>query len=124
MDPLSWLRQPTRYRILCAAEACFAAQGFDATTVDDILAAAGVSRSHLYYHFPSKDALLSGLVRVRTADLRDAGPAGILTYRDFIRVLVVERILRPQLLDEAWRTACGQIVDGDPEGTLVRAALG
>lgn len=44
-----------------AAEAEFAERGFEGTTMDRIAAAAGVSKSHLYYHFDSKDDLLAGL---------------------------------------------------------------
>lgn len=76
----AWLRQPTRHRILLAAEACFAADGFDGARVDEIARVAAVSKSHLYYHFASKDELLSCLVELRTADLlkaKDALLAGV-----------------------------------------------
>jgi TetR/AcrR family transcriptional regulator, regulator of autoinduction and epiphytic fitness len=43
--------------ILDAAVAEFRAAGFEATTMDRIAAAAGVSKRTVYNHFPSKDAL-------------------------------------------------------------------
>jgi AcrR family transcriptional regulator len=51
--------QETRQRILTAAVALFEERGFAATTVDDIAAAAQVSRRTFFYHFPTKeDAVL------------------------------------------------------------------
>ena len=127
MDPISWLRHPTRHRILLAAESRFSATGFDAATIEQVLAAAGVSKSHLYYHFPSKDALLAGLVRLRAADLAGfAGdwPAAALTYREILRILVVERVLRPALVTEAWRSVAALVpAPLDVDAEVMRAAL-
>ncbi len=47
--------------ILQAARALFAQQGFEATRMDDIAAAAGVSKGALYLHFKNKDALVIAL---------------------------------------------------------------
>ncbi len=66
---MAWLAQPTRARILAAAEEHFATDGFTASGVDKIAATAGVSKSHLYYHFESKAALLECLIELRTAQL-------------------------------------------------------
>lgn len=68
-ERIDWLKQPTRHRMLEAAEQWFADVGYDLARVDDIAATAQVSKSHLYYHFPSKAALLSGLVELRQAEL-------------------------------------------------------
>ena len=43
--------------ILREAEAQFARGGFDGTTLEGIAAALGLSRHHLLYYFPSKEAL-------------------------------------------------------------------
>ena len=51
-------RQRRLARILVAAEELFATQGFAKTTVDEIAAAAGVSKGLVYDHYPSKEALL------------------------------------------------------------------
>jgi AcrR family transcriptional regulator len=48
-------------RILAAAEHLFAAQGFAKTTVDEIAAAAGVSKGLVYDHYASKEDLLSAV---------------------------------------------------------------
>ena len=50
-----------RSRILDAAEACFAENGFHRTTMQDICKAAGVSAGALYVWFDSKEALIRGL---------------------------------------------------------------
>ena len=50
-----------RSRILDAAEACFAKNGFHRTTMQEICRAAGVSAGALYIYFDSKEALISGL---------------------------------------------------------------
>ena len=47
----------SRAAILDAAEACFAAQGFAETTLQQVGAAAGLSRASPAYFFGSKDAL-------------------------------------------------------------------
>ncbi len=47
----------TREALAREALALFAARGFEATTVDDVAAAAGVSRRTLFRYFPTKEAL-------------------------------------------------------------------
>lgn len=68
-DRIAWLNHPTRRRMLQAAEQSFAEVGYDLARVDEIAARAGGSKSHLYYHFPSKAALLSALVELRQDEL-------------------------------------------------------
>lgn len=53
----------TAERLLDAAEQVFGAQGFAAARLEDIAATAGVRRSSLLYHFPSKEALYEAVVR-------------------------------------------------------------
>lgn len=49
--------------VLDAALALFVEKGFAATRVEDIAARAGVSKGTVYLYFPSKEAVLEGLVR-------------------------------------------------------------
>jgi len=51
-----------RDRILEAAEQLVAEQGASNLTLDAVAQAAGVSKGGLLYHFPSKDALLMGML--------------------------------------------------------------
>lgn len=48
--------------VLDAALEQFMAKGFAATRVEDIAKAAGLSKGAVYLYFPSKQALLEGLV--------------------------------------------------------------
>jgi AcrR family transcriptional regulator len=51
-------KRETREAIVAAAERLFAARGYDAVTVADIAAAAGVSVKTLFVHFRSKEDLV------------------------------------------------------------------
>ena len=55
-------REVTVRSLLSAAEALFAREGFAATTVDDIVARAGVAKGALYHHFRSKEEVFAGVV--------------------------------------------------------------
>lgn len=48
----------TRDALVAAAVALFRARGFEATTIDEIAAAAGVSRRTFFRYFPTKDAVV------------------------------------------------------------------
>ena len=62
------LDRPTRRAaILRAAAAAFAERGFAATSMDDVAAAAGITRLIVYRHFESKDALYAAVL----PDVRD-----------------------------------------------------
>lgn len=50
-----------RRRLLDEAQRLFLERGYDRTTVEEVLAAAGSSKGALYHHFPSKEALLEAL---------------------------------------------------------------
>ena len=52
----------TRARIVTAAADLMYIQGVGGTTLDDVLAASGVSKSQLYHHFDGKDALVRAVI--------------------------------------------------------------
>ena len=56
-------RPNNREVILAAAKEQFLAHGFAETSVDAVVAAAGVSKPTVYAHFPTKEALLEAVVR-------------------------------------------------------------
>ncbi|MFQ5558737.1 MAG: TetR/AcrR family transcriptional regulator [Acidimicrobiales bacterium] len=61
-----------RDELVAAAAACFHRDGFDAASIRDIAAEVGMQTASIYYHFPSKDALLvavheEGLRRITEA---------------------------------------------------------
>lgn len=47
----------------------FAGRGFDAVRMEDLVAATGVPRATLYYHFSGKEAVLEWLLRSTLGDL-------------------------------------------------------
>ena len=51
----------TRSKILASARALFITVGYEATTTAMILAASGVSRGAMYYHFDSKESIFEEL---------------------------------------------------------------
>ncbi|BCW87756.1 Putative mycofactocin biosynthesis transcriptional regulator MftR [Alphaproteobacteria bacterium SO-S41] len=84
----------TRVRITEAAMALFLKQGFEATTVDDIAAAADISRRSFFNHFASKEdvaaAWQDGTVAVLAAEIasRPADEAPIDMARNALLGLV------------------------------------
>jgi len=55
-------RAATRERILDSAAALFRSAGYDAASIDDIMAGAGLTRGGFYLHFASKEELFSAYV--------------------------------------------------------------
>ncbi|WP_265521628.1 TetR/AcrR family transcriptional regulator [Oerskovia flava] len=118
-------RAGTRQQIMDAAVRLIADQGFTATSVEDIAAAAGVAKGSVYYNFGSKSdvfeaALASGLERL-TRSLRDArtGLAGkaaldalvgsvlqqVAAHPDFAKLLAAE-VFR---VGREWQETVGHI---------------
>jgi AcrR family transcriptional regulator len=52
----------TREQLIEVATRLFAERGYEDTSIEDVLAAAGVSRGALYHHFAGKDALFKAVV--------------------------------------------------------------
>jgi AcrR family transcriptional regulator len=70
----------TRDRLVGRALKLFAARGYEAIGVQEIVEAAGVTKPSLYHHFGSKEGLLKAMLEERFQELFDAlAPA--LQYR-------------------------------------------
>lgn len=54
--------QATRAQLVEVATRLFAQHGYDATSIQAVLAESGVSRGALYHHFPGKDALFMAVL--------------------------------------------------------------
>jgi AcrR family transcriptional regulator len=87
---------PVRERIVAAAVDLFAEQGYDATSVNEIVGRAAVAKGALYHHFAAKDDLLyevyGALVERQLAGLREILAGGLdpaATVRALIADLVV-----------------------------------
>lgn len=61
--------EATRARILRAAVDLMTVKGVTATTLDDVRAASGTSKSQLYHHYADKDALVQDVIEYQAEDL-------------------------------------------------------
>jgi len=84
-------RMQTRARILATAARCFRAKGFVGASVDDVMAAAGLTAGGFYAHFASKEALIVETIGLA---LRESGERflpgidgleGLSWLREFVR---------------------------------------
>jgi AcrR family transcriptional regulator len=121
-------RQARRHQILDAARGLFTLNGFHATSMDDIIAAAGMSSGGVYRYFPGKDAIITAIAEdvvgdltATVSELLDKGPVPPLA--DALRRLVVKI---DSIADESGRLV--MLVWGeaqrDPAIALLAAAEG
>ena len=128
--------QATRAHLVDVATRLFAERGYDGTSIEAVLAEAGVSRGSLYHHFPGKDALfwavLEGVaarVGQQLADATRDAPDPVAALRAeclaWIRLADDQVVRQTVLIDapavlgwERWREL-------DEQGSLrpIRAAL-
>lgn len=104
-------------RLLAAAVRLFAAKGYAATTVRDILRAAGVTAPVLYYHFGSKEGLFlaiaeEGRAKFEAARAAALGAGGPVAER-IRRLAHAHLAVRREYADLAW--VVEQILSGPPE---------
>lgn len=89
--------------VLDAALAVFVEKGFAAAKVDEIARQAGVSKGLVYLYFPSKEALLEGIVRRALAPIADDAVNRLAAFegdpRDAIAMLLT--VVCGQLSDPA-----------------------
>jgi AcrR family transcriptional regulator len=64
-------REATARAVLEAAMRLFGEAGFDAVTVDEIAAAAGVAKGAVYHYFPSKEALFEAVLERTSVELAE-----------------------------------------------------
>ncbi len=97
----------TRRQLVATATDLFAAQGYEATSIDNVLDAAGVSRGALYHHFSGKEALFEAVLEsveeqlaADVVDAAEAAPeprlalqAGCLAWLQRLRDPVIRRIV-------------------------------
>ncbi len=119
-------RDSRRDQNLDAARERFAAQGIQATTMADIIDAAGLSAGAIYGYFASKQELAVAVARRtiegRVAELLEASSAQPLSPSGILRVMSTgfdRDEIEPGLVVQLWGAAAG-----DPEFlTVVRAAF-
>lgn len=74
--------------VLDAALELFIEKGFSSTRVDDIAKRAGLSKGAVYLYFPSKEALLEGLVRRAILPIADSALGAIRDYEGDPRIVL------------------------------------
>lgn len=91
-------RGESQEKILDAAEALFAARGFDGVSVKEIAGAADVDASLLHYYFASKAGLHAAVLARRSQEVNSARLASMRTYAEtHAGKLTVEGVLRAYL---------------------------
>ena len=88
----------TREQIVEAADRLFYRQGFERTSFADIANAVKISRGNFYYHFTTKDEILTAAIERRLADTRKMlerweleGALPAERIRSFINILIANR---------------------------------
>lgn len=79
----------TREQLVQAATRLFAAQGYEATSIEAVLQESGASRGSLYHHFPGKEALFLAVLEnldTRVIASLTAATAGIADPVEALRV--------------------------------------
>jgi AcrR family transcriptional regulator len=91
--------------VLDAAQALFIDQGYAATRVEDIARRAGISKGAVYLYFPSKQAIIEGLVRRTVMPIAASALENAQNFQGHPRMLVVaisamlaDRLGDPQVL--------------------------
>ncbi len=109
------LRQTVRDELSRIAMEMFLERGFDATTVDEIAAAAGVARSTFFRHFATKEDVILARLEARAETLRaaalarPAGEAALTVAREALTPLVDSFAV-----DRTRSMALGRLVAGAP----------
>lgn len=77
-----WAPEKRREQLLRVAERVFAEQGYQGTSVNDVAAAAGVTRTLVYKYFKDTDELYLACVRAARAELEDRFATAALAHQD------------------------------------------
>lgn len=80
-------REATRREIVEVAARLFAEDGYDATSIEDVLRSTGLSRGALYHHFPSKRDLFEAVFDQTECGLMDAVLAEAMKQPDPLAML-------------------------------------
>lgn len=88
--------EQTGQKILSAALDLFREKGFDAATMRDVAAKAGVATGAAYYYYPSKDAIVMDFYRRAAADMQPeiaAALEGVAGLEDRLRELIQVKLV-------------------------------
>ena len=113
-------RRLAQTELTSVAQDLFLEHGYDQTTVDQIAAAAGMSKRTFFRYFPSKDDLVIGkydLFGDRMADALDARPADEPVWESLRRVFDITLDYVQDDRQRARNDAMDQIVQSTPQLT-------
>jgi AcrR family transcriptional regulator len=131
----------TREHLVDVATDLFAAEGYDATSIEAVMRAAGVSKGALYHHFPGKDALFEAVLDRTTERIEAAlveAATGLGSPAELVRVgcltwirLAVDPVVQQIMLIDApavlgwqrWRERDEANTLGTLRGALAHAAV-
>jgi TetR/AcrR family transcriptional regulator, transcriptional repressor for nem operon len=119
----------TRERIVAAAADLMYVRGVHATTLDDVRAATGTSKSQLYRHFPDKQALVHAVIAMRGQQVLDretrrlerlSSFSGLVRWRD---ALVEVNSLQSGAFGCALGSMANELADTDEQARASLAGL-
>jgi AcrR family transcriptional regulator len=105
-------------RILCVANKVIAEKGLNRFTLEEVAKEAGVSKGGLLYHYPSKDALIKGLIEYHINDFEDRV---IGRYEDQGNVSSADWFIR--FVEEKFNQACMDSDTNTMAGVLAAVAM-
>ena len=116
----------TKGKIISAAWKLFYENGYDATTIEDIIYASGTSRGSFYHYFEGKDALLGTLAYVfdeKYEELRktldpDWNAADKLAFLNHELFAMIEDSISRDLLSTYFRILREIITEGQKRGEI------
>ena len=77
----------TRERLIATGRSLFGERGYEATSIEAILEAAGVARGALYHHFATKEALFDAVLDRLVAEVADTAADAARTAADPVESL-------------------------------------
>jgi len=86
-------RERTRLEIVRRAMDLFQANGYNATSLQDIASAAGCSKATVLYHFSGKPAVLAAVLEPAATDLAELITTATLLSRSDAQELAIERFI-------------------------------
>src|ERR1700753_3797486 len=119
----------TRDRIVQAAAGLMCARGVNRITLDAVIAASGVSKSQLYWHFPGKEDLIHAVIALRGQQVLERENQRLQrlhSYRGLIRwrnALVQANSLQNGAYGCALGSMANELADRDEQAVVTLAEL-
>ncbi|ROO85245.1 TetR family transcriptional regulator [Actinocorallia herbida] len=126
-SPRARMRAPERRALITAAALeSFAVKGYEGTSLGDIAKAAGVSRTVMYDHFPSKRVLLLAVLHEENAKLVEFVASRITasgSARERMRGTVDAYFSFAESRPKSRRVLFDLVIEDDPEISTVRQGI-